>query len=162
MIVFDLICDNAHRFEGWFRSSQDFASQRERGLLSCPTCSSDAVVKAPMAPAVPAKGNQGSKAAPVTAQSQTAASGKGMTNAPMPPEMAKALNALAKAQAKALEKSEWVGDKFAENARSMHFGEKDEKPIHGRATPAEARDLMEDGVSVSPLIVPFTPPDELN
>ncbi len=158
MIVYDLICDSAHRFEGWFGSSGDFASQKERGLLSCPVCGSEAIAKAPMAPAVPAKGNQG-----VTASlGQQADKTKSVSNTPMPPEVAKALTALAKAQSKALEKSEWVGDKFVENARSMHYGETDEKPIHGRATPDEARGLMEEGVAVSPLIVPVAPPDELN
>ena len=58
MIVFDLHCDEGHVFEGWFGSSEDFASQKERGLVSCPECGSMVVGKAPMAPAVPRKGNQ--------------------------------------------------------------------------------------------------------
>ncbi|MEC8179853.1 MAG: DUF1178 family protein, partial [Pseudomonadota bacterium] len=57
MIVFDLSCDNGHRFEGWFRSSSDYEDQGARGLIACPHCGSGEVGKAPMAPAVPAKGN---------------------------------------------------------------------------------------------------------
>ena len=58
MIVFDLCCPDGHRFEGWFASSDDFAGQRDRGLVECPQCGSAEVAKAPMAPAVPRKGNQ--------------------------------------------------------------------------------------------------------
>jgi len=76
--------------------------------------------------------------------------------------MKKALEKLAKAQAKALESSTWVGDKFAEKAREMHYGEADEAPIHGRATRDEAEDMMAEGISVAPLLVPVAPPEELN
>ena len=116
MIVFDLHCDNGHRFEGWFGSSADYDQQRERGLLDCPECGSSVVGKAPMAPAVPAKGNASQVARPVEEPKAEAQ----LSNAPMPPEVKKALETLAKAQAKALEKSTWVGDKFAEKARSQH------------------------------------------
>lgn len=152
MIVFQLACDNAHSFEGWFRSSEDFAGQQASGLLTCPVCESAAVTKAPMAPAVPAKGNRlapGSAAHPVA-------------NRPMPPEVAAALKALAAAQAKALETSEWVGDRFASRVRSMHYGETEEKQVHGRATRSDAEALIEEGIAVSPLLVPLHSPEELN
>lgn len=152
MIVFQLACDNAHSFEGWFRSSEDFAGQQASGLLTCPVCESAAVTKAPMAPAVPAKGNRsapGSAAHPVA-------------NRPMPPEVAAALKALAAAQAKALETSEWVGDRFASRVRSMHYGETEEKQVHGRATRSDAEALIEEGIAVSPLLVPVHSPEELN
>lgn len=155
MIVFDLSCDNAHVFEGWFGSTDDYKAQRERGLVTCPTCGSYNVDKAPMAPAVPAKGNASGDVAVEKKDEQLA-------NTPMPPEVAKAFMELAKAQAKALEKSEWVGDKFAEEARSMHYGEKDEALIHGQATRDEAVELAEEGIAVAPLIVPVAPPEELN
>ncbi|MGI8944299.1 MAG: DUF1178 family protein [Qipengyuania sp.] len=158
MIVYDLSCDNAHSFEGWFGSSDDFASQQDRGLLSCPVCGSDRVTKAPMAPAIGTKDRSPSGEAGV----DTAAETETLSNKPMPAEVAAALKALAKAQAKALEKSEWVGGKFAETARSMHYGERDEKPIHGQATREEALGLYEEGIGVSPLLVPLAPPDELN
>jgi hypothetical protein len=151
MIVFDLACDNSHAFEGWFRSSEDFASQQARGLLTCPICDSAAVTKAPMAPAVSAKGNR----APVEAKVPVA---KGK----LPPEVAEAFRALAAAQAKALEKSEWVGDRFASEVRSMHYGEAEEKQVHGRASKDDAIALLEEGIAVAPLLVPVAAPEELN
>jgi hypothetical protein len=152
MIVFDLACDNAHPFEGWFRSSEDFAEQQARGLLACPVCESIAVAKAPMAPAVPVKGNR----APDRAEAPQVA------NAAMPPEVAQAFKALAVAQAKALATSEWVGDRFTAEVRSMHYGETEEKQVHGRASKDEAIALLEEGIAVAPLLVPVHPPEELN
>lgn len=154
MIVFDLSCTHGHRFEGWFGSSGDFEDQRKRGLLCCPSCGSSDVNKAPMAPAVPAKGNQRQEVLPPETRP--------MANTPMLPEVQKALAALAKAQAEALRSSTWVGDKFAEETRKMHYGEKDEAPIHGQASLAEAKALIEEGVPVAPLPFPVAPPDKLN
>lgn len=154
MIVFDLACDNAHAFEGWFRSSEDFANQQTRGLLTCPVCDSAAVAKAPMAPAVPVKGNRAEPAAQ--------ASGRSLANTPMPREVAEAFKALAAAQTKALAESEWVGNRFATEVRSMHYGESEEKQIHGRASKDDAVALMEEGIAVAPLLVPVHPPEELN
>ena len=152
MIVFDLSCDQGHRFEGWFGSSGDFADQRERGLLSCPQCGSEEITKAPMAPAVPAKGNTRG----------AAEEGQAVSSQPMPAEVQKALGKLAEAQTKALKASTWVGDKFADVSRKMHYGEEDEKPIHGRASLDEAQKLVDEGIQVAPLPFPITPPDELN
>ncbi len=154
MIVYDLACHQGHRFEGWFGSSADYEDQRTRGLLACPSCGSDEVSKAPMAPAVPAKGNSRQEVLPPEARP--------MANTPMPPEMRKALTTLAKAQAEALKNSTWVGDKFAEETRKMHYGERDEAPIHGQASLAEAKALIEEGVPVAPLPFPVAPPDKLN
>ena len=152
MIVFDLRCDQGHRFEGWFGSSDDYASQLERGLVSCPQCGSAGVEKAPMAPAVPAKGNQRQE---VTASSP-------MSNAPIPPEVVRAMQALAAAQARALENSRWVGDSFADETRAMHYGDKDLEVIHGKATLAEAKSLLDEGIEVAPLPFPVAEPDKLN
>lgn len=154
MIVFDLSCAEGHRFEGWFGSSGDYEDQRTRGLLACPTCGASDVSKAPMAPAVPAKGNSRQEVLPPEPRP--------MANTPMPPEMRKALAALAKAQADALKDSTWVGDKFAEETRKMHYGERDDAPIHGQASLAEAKALIEEGVPVAPLPFPVAPPDKLN
>jgi hypothetical protein len=154
MIVYDLACTEGHRFEGWFGSSGDFEDQRARGLLACPSCGSSEVTKAPMAPAVPAKGNQ--------RQEVLSPESRPMANTPMPPEMQQALAALAKAQAEALKHSTWVGDKFAEETRKMHYGERDEAPIHGQASLAEAKALIEEGVPVAPLPFPVAPPEKLN
>ncbi len=156
MIVFDLSCVSGHRFEGWFASSDDFASQRERGFLTCPECGSAQVAKAPMAPAVPTKGNRRTEVA--TAKEMA----KPVSNAAMPPEVAKAMQALARAQTKALKDSTWVGDKFAEKSRAMHYGEADTESIHGQATIQEAKDLTDEGISVAALPFPIAPPEDLN
>ncbi len=165
MIVFDLSCDHGHAFEGWFGSSADFASQKERGLLCCPQCGSQEVIKAPMAPAVPRKGNQ-ERASGGNRQQDEAApmpgDGQAVSNAPMPPEVQAALEKLAEAQARALRQSKWVGDKFAENARAMHYGERDREAIHGETSVEEAERLLDEGIEVAPLPFPISPPEELN
>ncbi|MEE4207080.1 MAG: DUF1178 family protein [Erythrobacter sp.] len=162
MIVFDLRCEAGHRFEGWFGSSSDFESQREGGLIACPDCGSSEVGKAPMAPAVPAKGNSLEAARTPAAVPAPGDDARPVANREMPKEVQQALKALAKAQAKALEKSTWVGDRFAEESRAIHYGEREETVIHGRASLAEAKALMEEGVAVAPLPFPVAPPEELN
>lgn len=151
MIVFDLACTDSHRFEGWFASSAEFERQQGRGLIVCPYCGDTQVVKAPMAPAVPAKTNARGedRAVPVAGNAS-------------PPAMQQALAALAKAQAEMLKDSKWVGRKFAETSRQMHYGEAEHRPIHGQATLAEAKALVEEGVTVAPLPLPVAPPEELN
>ncbi|BDI61189.1 DUF1178 family protein [Qipengyuania nanhaisediminis] len=171
MIVFDLHCAHGHTFEGWFGSSADYEEQSARGLVTCPECGSDTVGKAPMAPAVPVKGNSGARSVPAArdesdtgpgAAPAPAASARALANTPMPPEVSKALDALAKAQAKALENSKWVGEDFAEQSRAMHYGERDPEPIHGQASLEEAQSLLEEGVPVAPLPIPVAPPEDLN
>ena len=155
MIVFDLACEHGHRFEGWFGSSDDYAGQQARGLVSCPQCGSVAVDKAPMAPAVPRKGNR----QPVA---QAAPTKQPMTRGPIPREVAEALGKLAEAQARALKDSKWVGDAFAEETRAMHYGERDAETIHGQASAEEAKALFDEGIPVAPLPFPVAPPEELN
>ena len=152
MIVFDLQCETGHRFEGWFASSNDYVDQLGRSLVRCPVCDSADVVKAPMAPAVPSKG-------------KSEAGGKGkvqVANSPIPKEVADAFKALAKAQAAALGSSEWVGERFADEVRAMHYGEAEEKLVHGRATRSDAEALLDEGIAVAPLLVPVCPPEERN
>lgn len=156
MIVFDLECrTGGHRFEGWFGSSEDFASQQDRGLVTCPECGSYDVGKAVMAPNVGRKGNQAGAQLP--AQRETVSNGP-----PMPPEAVKMMKKLAKMQAEALKDSKWVGEKFAEDARAMHYGERDAESIHGQATLEEAKELHEEGIAVSPLPFPVAPPEKSN
>jgi hypothetical protein len=157
MIVFDLQCPGGHRFEGWFASSGDFASQQDRGLLCCPQCGAGEIIKAPMAPAVPAKGNR--QANPVGAPGQA---GEAVAGGGMPSEMVDALRKMAVLQAEALKSSEWVGDNFAEESRAMHYGERDAKTIHGKTTPEQAKELHEEGIPIAPLLFPVAPPEELN
>ena len=138
MIVFDLKCaDGCATFEGWFDSSGDYEEQSKRGLVQCPYCGIDRVEKAPMAPRV--------------------------SRADGPPSDAKdMLAALASVQAKMLSKSEWVGTDLPDTARAMHLGEIERRPVHGQASPDEARSLIEEGVPVLPLPLPVVPPGQVN
>lgn len=150
MIVFDLCCAHGHRFEGWFGSSSDYAAQHERGLVTCPQCGSGAVDKAPMAPGVPMKGNR------QVETRRPVAGGK------LPPEAVAMLEKLAEVQAEALKSSTWVGDAFAEQSRAIHYGEREGTAIHGQASLDEAKALLDEGITVMPLLFPVTAPDELN
>lgn len=152
MISFDLKCIHDHVFEGWFRSSRDYEDQRGKRQVACPVCGSADVAKAVMAPAVAAKGN---RAGNVEAPAQIAMTSDSADQA----KLEAMLGALAKAQAEILEKSQWVGDKFAEQARAMYYGETEQAPIHGTTNAREARAMMEEGVPVAPLIVPVAPPE---
>lgn len=144
MIVFDLKCSGGHVFEAWFASSGAYEDQRTAGRVACPICNDANVTKALMAPAIRSKGNR----------------------KPDPPTPAAAfksiMKALATKQAEALKSSEWVGTAFADRARAMHFGEEDHATIHGQASLAEAKALIEDGIPVAPLVLPVAPPKKLN
>jgi hypothetical protein len=142
MIVFDLKCSGGHVFEAWFGSSGDFEAQQARGLVACPLCGIDAVEKAVMAPAVAAKGNRSG--------GQNGNRSGGLSAGADEQALAKMLAAQRAMEAG----SEWVGGRFAAEARAMHdAGEV--RAVHGEATLAEARALVADGVPVMPL--PFTP-----
>jgi hypothetical protein len=159
MIVFDLECrTSGHRFEGWFGSSGDFDDQQARGLLCCPECGSAKVGKAVMAPSVGRKGNQ---LAEVRAR-PSAKTAETVSNAPMSPEAAQMMRKLATMQAEALKQSRWVGDKFAEDAKAMHYGERKHESIYGEATLEQAKNLLEEGIAVAPLPFPVVPPDKAN
>ncbi len=143
MIVFDLRCAGGHVFEAWFASSTAYAEQRDKALVECPLCGDRNIEKAVMAPQIAAKGNSKS-------------------DLPSPQAMKAALEHLAQAQAKMLEKSTWVGGAFAEKARAMHEGEAPVTQIHGQASLAEAKALIEEGVPVAPLPLPVVPPKLAN
>lgn len=154
MIVFDLVCRGAgHRFEGWFANSAAFEEQAGRGLVTCPQCGSAEIEKALMAPSLGRKGNQ--LAPPFETVKAPVAN-------MLPPAVQAALDILASLQTEALKQSTWVGDKFADQSRAIHYGERDEVPIHGQATPEEAQALIEEGIAVMPLPFPVAPPEEVN
>jgi hypothetical protein len=158
MIVFDLECSGGgHRFEGWFASSGDFATQQERGLVNCPQCGSGDVMKAPMAPNIGRKGNQIQAARPSPPAKQPAVGGS-----QLPPQAVAMLHAMAAMQAEALKESRWVGDDFAEVSREIHYGERDAETIHGQATATEVEELFEEGIELVPLPFRVVPPGEAN
>jgi len=167
MIVFDLHCEHGHRFEGWFGSSSDYDDQCARGLVECPECGTKQVGKAPMAPAVPAKGNTRSDvppraSRPMAAPAEPQGEGGAVANRDMPAEVQKAMEKLVEAQSEALKNSTDVGSDFAKQSREMHYGERDEAPIHGQASLKEAKELVDEGVPVTPLPFPVAPPEKLN
>ena len=140
MIRFSLSCDAEHAFDGWFRNSDDFEVQKGRGFVTCPICHSPKVEKALMAPAV-STGEQKEKIAVAMGEEQR-----------------KALDALKKMADEARKNADYVGDKFAEEARKIHFGEVEARGIYGEATHEEAQSLLEDGVEFMPL--PVFPDDK--
>jgi hypothetical protein len=141
MIVFDLICQDQHRFEGWFASGDDFSSQQSRGLLECPVCGGAHVEKLP--------------AAKIRTQSEP-----GLPAQPaVEPAGAEKLD-LSKVIDYLLAHSEDVGKAFAEEARKIHYQEAASRSIRGIATRSEAEGLREEGIPVFSLPVP--PQDRWN
>lgn len=140
MIRFSLVCEGEHDFEAWFRSGDDYDAQRRRGLVQCPACGSAKVEKALMAPAV-STGRRREKIALAmgAAQKQAMAQIKVLAD-------------------KMRENADFVGDKFAGEARKIHFGETEPRGIYGQATPEEAKGLVEDGVEFMP--IPVVPDDQ--
>lgn len=162
MIVFDLACRNSgHRFEGWFGSSQDFTSQQERGLVTCPQCGSVDVIKAPMAPNLGRKGNQIVAVRPAT-EPEAVVPAAPVAGGSLSPKAAALMQAMARMQAEALKQSRWVGGSFAETSRAIHYGECEAESIHGQATAEEALELIEEGIDVIPLPFPVATPGETN
>jgi len=143
MIRYSLVCSNAHEFEGWFRSSEDFDAQSSAGLCACPECGSTSVAKALMRPNVATSETRA--VVPVAAQDKQ--------HVAIPPEAREFLEKLKEIKAALLDGSEDVGKRFAEEARRIHFGEAPARAVHGEATEEDARSLIEDGIDILPLPV---------
>lgn len=142
MIVFDLICRDQHRFEGWFSSGDDFNAQQSRGLLACPVCGGAHVEKLPTA-----KIRKQTEAAP------PAAAGAAQAEEAPKLDPARIIDYI-------LSHSEDVGRRFAAEARKIHYEEAPQRNIRGVATRAETEELHEEGVPVFSLPVP--PQDRWN
>jgi len=159
MIRYVLVCDSGHEFESWFRDSAAYDMQRAEGFVSCPFCASEKVEKAVMAPNVARKDRAITlPAAPASADAPAAAAA---TALPVPTEPAapvapsdkdRMLRDLVRdIHARLRESADYVGPSFAEEARRIHEGEAEERPIWGEATPDEAQELIEDGIPALPL-----------
>lgn len=133
MKVLDLQCPHGHRFEGWFASADDFESQQSRKLVECPLCGAKEVGRLPSAPRLNLSGATETKASAAPGELQ-----------------ARVMRALREV----LEKTENVGDRFAEEARRIHYNEAPARNIRGVTTPEDARALVEEGIEVMPLPVP--------
>lgn len=138
MIRYSLACEHDHPFEGWFGSSEDFDVQQAKGLIECPICASRVVRKQIMAPAVIGAKKTGQ---PATEPAKM---------------QAMMMEAMGRIREHVEENFDDVGDAFAKEARAIHEGRSEVRGIYGEATPAEVRELVEDGVPVAPL--PPKPP----
>ena len=144
MIRYALSCAESHQFESWFKSADAFDELRSSRLVSCPVCGSNDVTKSLMAPGVAAKGNKATEAT------------QAMSSGPDP----KVMQAIRELREHVEKTSDYVGAKFAEEARAMHLGEKPERSIYGEVRPEEAKALRDDGIPAVPL--PFTPKQKTN
>ena len=136
MIKYRLICDQEHEFDGWFAGSAAFEAQKKDGLLACAVCGSQNIGKAIMAPAVPRKGNRQAD------------------------EAQKIRHMMQKVSTHVEENFDYVGADFAEEARKIHYGERDARDIYGETSLDDAKELLEEGVAVAPL--PGLPPKAKN
>jgi hypothetical protein len=139
MKVLNLGCTQNHRFEGWFASDDDFQSQFERGLVECPMCGDKAVIRLPTAPRL----NMSKARAPEAA----ASSGDAPIEMTMQAAWLRAVRHV-------MSNTDDVGERFAEEARRIHYGEVDTRAIRGQATRDEAQALQEEGIEVMSLPMP--------
>ena len=135
MKVIDLRCHNGHGFEGWFASDDDFLDQNGRRLIACPLCDDTVIVRLPSAPRLNLSGAR-EPAAPAQA---------------VPPDPQAQWM---KAVRHVLAHTEDVGERFAQEARRIHYGEAAERGIRGQATPDERESLRDEGIEVMPLALP--------
>lgn len=142
MKVLDLRCAHGHGFEGWFASAEAFETQLAGGLVECPVCGDTAIVKLLSAPRL----NLGNAKAPQEAAAPAASSN---VAAELSPE-ARWMRAVREVMAK----TEDVGDRFADEARKMHYGEAQERGIRGQATPEQTEALLDEGIAVMALPMP--------
>ncbi|MCC6781171.1 MAG: DUF1178 family protein [Hyphomicrobiales bacterium] len=163
MIRYALICDKGHDFESWFASSAAYDKQVKRGLVTCPVCDSAKVEKALMTPQLARTKKKGADvpappalaAAPESAPAPTPPAPVAMVS-PQELELRKKLKELREHLTK---NADYVGQKFPEEARKMHYGETEHRSIYGEASPEQAKELHEEGIEFHPLPVL---PDERN
>jgi hypothetical protein len=148
MKVMDLRCGVGHGFEGWFASEDDYAAQRQRGLLDCPVCGNADVLRLPSAPRLNLSGERAPEADAPAAPAPVAET--------MPPGNAQALRFM-EAVADLLKNTQDVGSRFAEEARRIHYGESDARAIRGQTTPQEREALADEGIEVFTLPLGLPP-----
>jgi hypothetical protein len=154
MIRYSLRCDKDHAFESWFQSSSAYDSQVKRKLVSCPVCGSAKVDKAIMAPRIVGKKGRDRAALPVEAAAETPTA----ESTPLMMAQERELRAKIKELRDHIVKNaDNVGERFPNEARKMHYGDIEHRPIYGEASPEEAKALIDEGVEVAPL--PVLPED---
>jgi hypothetical protein len=154
MIRYTLRCERGHGFESWFQSSSAYEAQEKRKLVNCPVCGSAKVERAIMAPQIVSKkGRDIAAPAPAASTEVTAPA-----STPLMMAQERELRAkLKELRDHIVKNADNVGERFPNEARKMHYGDIEHRPIYGEASPDEARSLIEEGVEVSPL--PVLPDD---
>lgn len=160
MIRYTLKCENDHSFESWFKSSDAFETLQSAKMNGCPVCGSADTRKSLMAPQVTTARKKAAKPAEPTEAPITPVPPVAVAEKPLSAPQTDAEAAIARMKSDVEKNSEYVGMSFAEEARAMHDGDIDSRPIWGEAKPEEAKSLIEDGVPVVPL--PFTPTRKTN
>jgi len=170
MIKYALRCEHGHEFESWFKNSAAYDNQKKRGLVACPGCGSAKVEKAIMAPRLARKESaevarrpeapvpSPPALSPVPASMPSPPPGKGAVALMSPPEreLRKKLKELRDHITK---NADYVGPRFPEQARKIHYGEIEHRSIYGEASPEEAKELHDEGIEFHPLPIL---PDEFN
>lgn len=139
MIRYDLICDKGHEFDGWFRDSEAFEKQIKRHLVACTYCGSEDITKQLMSPGIPAKSNR----RPEASQTMLAGTVDSRTQ--------RLMQMMREVRKNVEENAEYVGDRFADEARKIHYAESEKRGIYGEAKPEDAKALIEEGIEVHPL-----------
>ena len=154
MIRYNLRCERGHAFESWFQSSQAYESQEKRKLVNCPACGSAKVERAIMAPQIVSRKSRDRAAPAPAAAAETAIPASTPLMMAQERELRVKLREL---RDHIVKNADNVGERFPNEARKMHYGDIEHRPIYGEASPEEARSLIDEGVEVSPL--PVLPDD---
>jgi hypothetical protein len=158
MILYKLRCKKGHEFEAWFASSDAFDRQARRGQLACPACGTRSVSKALMAPNVAPRTRRKAAVAAVERPAPTAPAPAPKPETQRVAAHSELVAAMRKLRAEIEAKSEYVGPRFPEEARKIHYEEAPARGIHGEATAEEAKALKEEGIEFYPL--PILPEDQ--
>ena len=161
MIVFDVTCKNDHTFEGWFKDSDTFESLASKGEVACPICNDTNVRKGLVAPRLGGmrKGKDGTSAPEPAEAAQAGDNGKaqGDKQKANTEEFREFLSAVRELKRHVEENSTYVGDRFPEEARKIHYGETEQQSIYGEATPKEAAELNDEGIDFHRIPWPAKP-----
>jgi hypothetical protein len=155
MIHYALRCDDGHAFDGWFKDSATFEKMARRGLVECTHCGTSRVERALMAPALGAGAKRRAKADPVPAPAAPVPAPAKAAAGPIPAAMVAMLQRM---RAEVEKNCDYVGPRFADEARRIHDGEAEARGIYGEATPEEAAALKEDGIGFES--IPWVKPAE--
>jgi len=146
--VFDLSCEHDHVFEGWFSSQDSYQDQLAQGLVRCPVCHSDRITRRVSAPHLNVSHL---RAEPAVPRAESAPRARAAVAAPSGDQMARLQAEVLRQIRRIVRQTDDVGARFADEARRMHSGEIEERPIRGTASAEECRELVDEGISIMPI-----------